>query len=163
MVKALFPGTFDPPTYGHLDVIQRAAHLFDHLEIAIGTNLSKESQQLFSIEEKIEFLKTLVSGLPNVTVSSFKGLAVNYAKKQKADCIVRGIRPGDLSIELQMALTNRQISGLETVFLIADQKYLHISSSLLRELAFNGADLQEFIPKKILKQVYMRVKTRLRG
>lgn len=163
MVKALFPGTFDPPTYGHLDVIQRAAHLFDHVEVAIGTNLSKESGQLFSIEEKIAFLKILVEDLPHVTVSSFKGLAVDYAKKQKADCIVRGIRPGDLSIELQMALTNRQISGLETVFLIADQKYLHISSTLLRELAFNNADLEEFIPKKILKQVYKRVETKLKG
>ena len=136
---ALFAGTFDPPSNGHLDIIQRAAKLFDSLIVAVALNPKKKP--LFSIEKRVEMLKTITQGLKNVTVVQFDGLVIEHAKKCKASCLIRGLRTGEhLDHEFQMAFANRRMSGLETLFLMADESHAQISSSLIREiLLFKGS------------------------
>lgn len=148
MKTALFAGSFDPPSLGHLDIIQKASSLCDHLIVAIAHKPDKKT--LFSVEERETMLRQITSSFPNVEISHFHGLVVDFAKEKKANFLIRGLRAfSDFEYELQMALANRCLSGIETLFLMADEKYTHISSTLIREIAYFGGPLKDFVPKEI--------------
>ncbi|MFZ0565339.1 MAG: pantetheine-phosphate adenylyltransferase [Chlamydiales bacterium] len=161
MKKALLTGTFDPPTLGHLNVIERAAKLCDKLLIGVAQNL-KKSLIFFSVEERVALLKELTASISNVEVVPIKGLTVTFAKEQGVDVLIRGLRPfSDANYESQMALANKKLEGLETLFLVADGAYAHISSSLIREIASTGHHLKDFVPSPIEAKVCHRLQERL--
>lgn len=143
---AIYPGTFDPVTFGHLDVLERAAKMFD--KIIISAAASTDKTTLFSPEERIEMLRRISAKMKNVETESFSGLLVDYARSKKADVIIRGLRAiSDFEYEFQMALTNRKIApSIETVFLMPNEKYSYISSTFVREIAKYGGDVSEFVP-----------------
>ncbi|GGG12179.1 pantetheine-phosphate adenylyltransferase [Paenibacillus aceti] len=146
---AVYPGSFDPITNGHLDIIQRASRQFDKLIVAVLNNLSKKP--LFTVEERKELISSVTSHLPNVEVDSFRDLLVNYVDYRKADVIVRGIRSvTDFEYELQMASLNKQLNhNVETIFMMTNPKYSYLSSSVVKEIAcFNGA-LGDLVPLEI--------------
>ena len=144
---AIYPGTFDPVTFGHLDVLERAAKMFDKIIISAAASTGKSA--LFSLEERTEMLRKITMKMNNVETESFSGLLVDYARSKKADVIVRGLRAiSDFEYEFQMALTNRKIApNIETVFLMPNEKYSYISSTFVREIAKYGGDVSEFVPK----------------
>ncbi|TDU82476.1 phosphopantetheine adenylyltransferase [Kribbella voronezhensis] len=145
MSRAVFPGTFDPPTNGHLDVIGRAAAAFDEVIVAAGVNQSK--QRLFSLEERVEMLTALAEPFGNVRVGTFEGLLVDYCRSEGAGVIVKGLRSGgDYDYELQMAQMNRKLSGVDTLFLPTATENGYISSSLVKEIAKLGGEVGEFLP-----------------
>lgn len=159
--KAIYPGTFDPLTLGHLDVLKRACRLFDEVIISVAKSSSKNT--LLTPEERIEVINDSVKELKNCSVESFDGLLVNYAKEKKANVIIRGLRAiSDFEFEFQMALTNRKIAeNIETVFLMPGEKYSFISSTLVREIAKYGGDVSEFVPRgalKIIAEKYSKAK-----
>jgi pantetheine-phosphate adenylyltransferase len=157
MKKALLAGTFDPPTLGHLDLIQRASRICDKLYVGVTLN-SEKKKQLFSIPEKKKLLAAITKGLPNVEIVNFTGLVVDFAKKMKIDHFIRGIRSfSDFEYECQMASANHLMTGIETVFLMSDGKYADISSSLIKEIAGYGGRLHPFIPKAIEEVVYKKL------
>ncbi len=137
---AIYPGSFDPPTLGHLDVIERASRLFDRLIVAVGVNSSK--RPLLSTEERIEALKLSTASIPNVSIEAFSGLLVQYAAEQGAKSIVRGLRAtADFEYEFQMAMVNRRLSpDVDTVFLMTKWEHSYLSSSIVREVAHLGGD-----------------------
>ncbi|MEU8225480.1 pantetheine-phosphate adenylyltransferase [Kribbella sp. NPDC048915] len=144
MAKAVFPGTFDPPTVGHLDIVTRAADAFDELIVATGVNQSKN--RLFGPQERIEMLTELVAPFPNVRVGSFEGLLVDYCRAEGAGVIVKGLRSAaDYDYELQMAQLNRRMSGVDTVFLPTAPENAFISSSWVKEIARLGGDVSTFV------------------
>ena len=144
MIRAVFPGTFDPPTVGHLDVISRAAAAFDELIVATGVNQSKN--RLFGPEERLEMLTELVAPFPNVRVGSFEGLVVDYCRAEGAGVIVKGLRSAaDYDYELQMAQLNRRMTGVDTVFLPTAPEHAFISSSWVKEIARLGGDVSTFV------------------
>jgi len=144
MVKAVFPGTFDPPTVGHLDVITRAAAAFDELIVATGVNQSKN--RLFGPQERIEMLTELVEPFPNVRVGSFEGLVVDYCRAEGAEVMVKGLRSAaDYDYELQMAQLNRRMTGVDTFFLPTAPEHAFISSSWVKEIARLGGDVSTFV------------------
>ncbi|WP_410793784.1 pantetheine-phosphate adenylyltransferase [Kribbella sp. C-35] len=144
MVKAVFPGTFDPPTVGHLDIITRAAAAFDELIVAAGVNQSKN--RLFGPQERIEMLTELVEPFPNVRIGSFEGLVVDYCRAEGAGVIVKGLRSAaDYDYELQMAQLNRRMTGVDTVFLPTAPEHGFISSSWVKEIARLGGDVGTFV------------------
>jgi pantetheine-phosphate adenylyltransferase len=158
MKIAIYPGTFDPFTNGHLDIVQRAAALFDEVIITIARNSSKKP--LFSADERIDMVKEATSSLENVSVDSFEGLLVNYAKQKNANVIIRGLRMiSDFEYEFQMALMNRKLADeIATVFLMPDEKYTYLSSSIVREIAQLGGDYKPFVPPNIgehLREKYL--------
>lgn len=158
MKKALFPGTFDPPTLGHLDLISRAQPICDKLYVGIATNTHKSHKSIFSPEEKKEMLQKITHSFPFVEVVSFSGLAVDFAKENQIDFILRGLRAfSDFEYEFRMALANRTISSIETVFLMADERLAHISSSLIQELGRYQTRLHAFIPEAIEPQVFQKL------
>lgn len=147
--KALFVGTFDPPTLGHRNLIERAAGLVDELVVGVGRVTTKGS--FFSLEKRVE----LVRKITDVKVDAFDGLAVDYAKEIGAKVLIRGVRaPSDLENELRMALANRQLGGIETLFLVCDEKYRYISSTLIREIGMCDHSLQDFVPSEIEQEVH---------
>lgn len=149
MFKFLFPGTFDPPTHGHIMLIKRSAALCDHLIVGVGKNLSK-TNSILTVEERIEALKHETSLLKNVEIMSFSGLVVDFAKQVEATVLIKGLRSSsDVEYEMQMAQANRKLSGIDTLFLMADTGTAHISSTLIRELASHGAPLKDFVPKHV--------------
>ena len=154
---AIYPGSFDPITNGHLDLIDRAARLFERLIVAILGNESKEP--VFSVEERIEMLREVVTGYPNVEVDSFHGLLVDYAAARGAAVIISGIRAiSDYEYELQMALMNRRLApGIETVFLMASEDYSFISSRLVKEVISLGGDISGLVPPPVEVKLRHRV------
>ncbi|HLD36642.1 MAG TPA: pantetheine-phosphate adenylyltransferase [Planctomycetota bacterium] len=149
MNKAIYAGTFDPLTKGHIDVIERGAKIFGELIVAVADNASKNP--IFSRQERVAHIKKAISKYPNVTVDSFKGLLIDYVRRQKTNIILRGIRTiSDFEYEFQMALTNRAIApDIETVFVMTCEKYSYISSRLLKEAVSLGADMKLFVPSEI--------------
>jgi pantetheine-phosphate adenylyltransferase len=146
--RAVCPGTFDPPTNGHLDVIGRAAAMFDELVVATGVNESK--RRLFGDDERVELLRETVAGFGNVAVGTFDGLLVDYCRAEGIGVIVKGVRTaGDYDYELQMALMNRRLTGVETIFLPAAPEHAHLSSSLVKEVARFGGDVSSFVPASV--------------
>jgi pantetheine-phosphate adenylyltransferase len=156
-VKALYPGTFDPPTNGHVDLIQRGAKLFEHLTVAILNNPVKNP--LFSVEERVEMLQEVTASLPNVTVATFNGLMVEFARKEGASAVMRGIRAiSDYEYEFQMALMNRRLAPeIETVFLQPAGRYSFISSRMLKEVFSFGGDVTGLVPPNVLKRLRGRM------
>jgi pantetheine-phosphate adenylyltransferase len=146
---AIYPGTFDPVTFGHIDLIERASKIFDKVIIAVAHNKSKGV--LFSVEERVDMLEDAVKGMKNVTVDDFNGLVVDYVRRNGANVMIRGLRMlSDFEYEFQMALTNRKLAGdIETIFMMPHEDYSYISSKLIKEAASFGADLKNFIPKKV--------------
>ena len=146
--RAIFPGTFDPITNGHLDVIERGRKLFDELVIAVGTSPIKNP--LFKPEERVEMITEIVKDMPRVAVESFDGLMVEYAVKRKADVILRGMRSlTDVQYEFKLAMTNRAVAGIETVFVMTSAEYGFTSSTLIREVAALGGDISNLVPKVV--------------
>lgn len=154
--KAIYPGTFDPITYGHLDIIQRSAEMVDELIVGVLTNKGKSP--LFTPEERVEMIKDAVKDIPNVKVLAFDGLLIEFAKKQKAMIIIRGLRAvTDFEYELQMSQTNRVLSPeVDTIFLTTSLKWAYLSSSTVKEVAAFGGDISKFVPKKVAKQIIAR-------
>ena len=146
---AVYPGTFDPVTYGHIDIIKRAAKIYDKVIVAVAHNESKNP--LFSVEERVSMLKDSVRPLKNVIVDDFDGLVVGYVKSKGSRVMIRGLRMiSDFESEFQMALTNRKLSeDIETIFMMPNESYSYISSKLMKEAAKLGADVKNFIPKKV--------------
>jgi len=149
---ALFPGTFDPITNGHLDVIQRGAKLFDELVVGVGQNPEKAS--LMDQAERVEIISEIVSEMPNVRVEAFSGLTVDFARKAGAQVILRGIRnSSDLQFEFQVALTNRVAAGVETVFIMTKPEFAFTSSSLIKQMARMGGDVSALVPPQVLPHI----------
>ena len=157
MVTAVYPGSFDPATYGHLDVILRASKLFDRVIVGVLHNSSKSP--LFSVEERVKMLEDVTSYLPNVEVRSFGGLLVDFVHQCRADVIVRGLRAiTDFEYELQMAQTNRVIApDIDTIFLTTNLKYSYLSSSIVKEIAGYQGDISEFLHPVIAEKVRERL------
>lgn len=156
MGKAIYPGSFDPVTFGHQDIIERSAAIFDTLIVGVLNNSSKNS--LFSVDERVSMLKEMTKGLSNVTVDSFDGLLVDYMKESGATIIVRGLRAvTDFEYELQIAQTNHvEYPEAETIFLTANLKYSYLSSSVVREFAAYGGDISKFVPAQFVDKVYQK-------
>ena len=155
MSKAIYPGSFDPMTCGHLDVIRRSADIFDELTICVLNNVNKSA--LFSAQERVNILKEATKDLPNVKVEYFSGLLIEYAKKKDIHVVVRGLRAiTDFEYELQIAQTNRKLSGdvLDTMFLTTSLEYAYLSSSTVKEIASFGGDISECVPEFVADLVY---------
>jgi len=155
-VKAVYTGSFDPVTLGHLDIIRRASDLFGTLVVGIGINNDKKP--LFSPDQRVELIRRVTPDMPDLQIATFDGLAVDFVREVHAKVMVRGIRPlTDIAGEFTMMMANRQLDrGIETVFLMADDKYVHISSSLLKQIAGMSADddrLAKFVPREIIVDV----------
>jgi len=154
MKIAIYPGSFDPITNGHLDIIKRAAKLFDKVIVAVIRNPSKKPQ--FSLAEREEMIQSSIIEMKNIEVDSFDGLLVSYANQKKANVIVRGLRAvSDFDYEFQMALTNRKMAPeIETLFFMTDYKYSYLSSSFVKEIARLGGKVSELVPAPVAKQLH---------
>lgn len=154
---AIVPGSFDPVTNGHLDIIKRTSALFDVVYVSILSNSSKTP--LFSVEERIELMKRATRDLPNVKVDSFTGLLVDYARKQNAKFIVKGLRAvSDFEYEFQMSLTNKELAPeIETFFITTNTKYSYLSSSIVKEVAKYGGDFTEMVPPEIIQDIQNKI------
>ena len=160
MTRAIYPGSFDPVTLGHLDIIKRASKIFDELIVGVLNNNSKSP--LFSVEKRVKMLNDVVKDLPNVKVMSFEGLLVDFARKVDAQIIVRGLRAvTDFEYELQMSQTNTVFNeNVDTIFFTTSLEYAYLSSSTVREAAYFGADISKFVPESVVQQVYDKFKER---
>src|SRR3990170_995573 len=158
MKKAVYPGTFDPVTNGHLDVIKRGSIIFDTLIVSVGRNPLKET--LFSVKERMEMIRDHVKELPNVTVDCFDGMLVDYLKKQQTNIILRGIRTvSDFEYEFQRALTNRALSKeVETVFVMTSEQYSFLNSTLIREVVSLGGSVSQFVPTDVERRLKEKFK-----
>ncbi len=158
MKRVVCPGSFDPITFGHLDIVERASSIFDEVVIAVMVNKTK--QTLFTVEERIEMTKEVTGKFPNVKVDSWSGLLVDYCKKNDISIIVKGLRAvTDFDYELQMSQINLQLQGVETLFLSTAPAHSFLSSSLVKEIASHGGDVSSYIPAVLLE----RLKDRLAG
>lgn len=159
MNSAIYPGSFDPMTLGHLDIIKRASKMFDHLTVSVLDNKAKNA--LFSVEERVNILREATKDLPNVTVDSFNGLLIDYARQKDIHISVRGLRAiTDFEYELQIAQTNRKLSGgsLDTVFLTTSLEYAYLSSSSVKEIASFHGDISQCVPDFVAELVYEKFK-----
>jgi len=158
--KAVYTGSFDPVTLGHLDIIERSARLYDSLVIGVGVNSAKQS--LFSTDERIDMLQRVTRHLTHVSVERFDGLAVDFVRNIGARVMVRGVRPlTDIAAEFTMMMANRQLdSDIETVFLMADEVYAHVSSTLIKQIASlgHGRSLDRFVPSEIISTLMEKVR-----
>ncbi len=154
MKRAIYPGSFDPVTYGHLDIIKRAADIFDELIVAVLCNKAKTP--LFSVNERVNILNEVLSDIDNVKVTSYEGLLVDFAVENDANVIVRGLRAvTDFDFELQLAQTNNVLNnGVDTVFFTTSLKYAYLSSSAVKEVAVYGGDISKFVPPLVAKMTY---------
>ncbi|MDO5382876.1 MAG: pantetheine-phosphate adenylyltransferase [Eubacteriales bacterium] len=156
MKKAIYPGSFDPVTLGHLDIIRRSANLVDKLIVGVLNNNSKSP--LFSVDERVNMLKEVTKDIPNVEILSFSGLLVDFARQHEVQTIVRGLRAvTDFEYELAMSQTNRVAAPeIDTIFLNTSLKYAYLSSSIVKEMAMYGGDISKFVPAEIIHLVYDR-------
>lgn len=155
MSKAIYPGSFDPMTYGHMDIITRASEIFDELTVSVLNNVNKSS--LFSVEERVKILQEATKDLKNVKIESFSGLLIDYAKQKDIHVVIRGLRAiTDFEYELQIAQTNRKLSGetLDTMFLTTSLEYAYLSSSSVKEIACFGGNIDACVPDFVAKQLY---------
>ncbi len=154
MKRAIYPGSFDPVTYGHIDIIERAADIFDELIVAVLNNSAK--RPLFSVDERVNILKEVLADIPNVSILSYEGLLVDFAAQNNAGVIVRGLRAvTDFEYELQLAQTNSVLSeGVDTIFLTTSLKYAYLSSSTVKEVASYGGNIDKFVPPLVKKLTY---------
>jgi len=146
---ALFPGSFDPITLGHVDIIERAVPLFDEIKIAVGTNSAKN--YLFSLEQRVQWIEQTFAHEPKISVITYEGLTVDFAREQGVQFLLRGLRnPADFEFEKAIAQANREmVPNLETVFLLTSARYAYISSSIVREVYNHGGDFQKFVPATV--------------
>jgi len=151
MRRAIYPGSFDPVTNGHLDVIERGRKLFDEVIVAVAQN--EEKQALFSLEERLELLKESIGKIDNVRIAKFEGLLVEFAMAQQANAVIRGLRAvSDFEFEFQMALMNRKLeTAVETIFLMPKEEYTYLSSRIIKEIARLGGDVSGFVPRAVAK------------
>jgi pantetheine-phosphate adenylyltransferase len=160
--KAVCPGSFDPVTNGHLDIIARAASLFDEVTVAVLINKTKSS--MFTVDERIDMLRDVVAPYPNVKVDSFHGLLVDYCQARDIAAIVKGLRAvSDFDYELQMAQMNHRLAGVETLFVSTNPLYSYLSSSLLKEIATYGGDVSGLVPETVLALLGERIAERAQG
>lgn len=161
MTKAIYPGTFDPLTYGHLDLIERGSRVFDELIVAIGENPFKTP--LFTVAERRQMIQKHTHHIKNVKVDAFKGMLVDYVQGQHANIILRGIRTvSDFEEEFQRALTNRVLKNdLETVFVMTSEQYSFLNSRLIKEAAILGGDVSKFVPPEVKKQLIAKLKKKI--
>ena len=154
MKKAIYPGSFDPVTLGHLDIIERSARIVDELVVGVLNNSAKNS--LFSLDERVSMIKEMTDSMPNVTVTSFNGLLVDYMREIDATIIVRGLRAvTDFEYELQIAQTNHvENPEVETIFLTTSLQYSYLSSTIVKEFASYGGDLSKFVPARFIDRIY---------
>ncbi len=157
MARALYPGSFDPITLGHLDLVDRALKLFDSITVAVADNVAKRA--LFDLEDRVEMLTEVLSHRKGITVTSFSGLVVDYCKKEGFTVILRGLRTiSDFEYEYQMALTNRQLnSAVETVFVMPSVEHSYVSSSLIKDVVRNGGDVAQFLPAPLEARLRSRL------
>ena len=160
---AIYPGSFDPVTSGHLNIIRRAANIFDKLIVCVMVNSGKKP--MFSREERVELIRRVTSDIPNVEVDSSAELLAEYARRKGSCVIVKGLRAGsDFENEFQMAMINHKInSDLDTMFLTAEHQYMYMSSSMVKELGRYGADLSEFLPEEIISDFRERIQKNIQG
>ncbi len=159
--RAVYPGTFDPITFGHIDLIKRASKIFDEVIVAVADN--RQKSPLFSRQERVVMLEKAVRNIKNVKVDSFDQLMVDYVESKKINVVIRGLRMiSDFEYEFQMALTNRKLNNkIEIIFMMPNELYSFLSSKLIKEISFLGADLSQFVPEfveKKLKECYLRKK-----
>lgn len=154
MRRAIYPGSFDPVTFGHIDMIERSTKIVDELVVAILNNSAKNP--LFSVEERVSMLKEITNHVPNVKIQFFDGLLIDYAKKIEATIIIRGLRAvTDFEYELQIAQTNRIVSSeIDTIFLTTSLEYAYLSSTIVKEVASYGGDISHFVPEQLIPQIY---------
>lgn len=157
MTRAIYPGSFDPVTYGHLDIIKRSAKIVDELIVGVLNNNSKSP--LFNVDNRVKMLKEVVADIPNVKVMSFDGLLVDFANEVGANVIIRGLRAvTDFEYELQMSQTNMVLdSKIETIFLSTNLDYAYLNSSTVKEVAYYGGNISRFVPETIAKQVIAKI------
>ena len=158
MRRAVYPGSFDPVTFGHLDIIERSAKMVDELVVGVLHNSAKNS--LFSLEERVSMIKEITKDIPNVRVESFDGLLVDYMDKIDASIIIRGLRAvTDFEYELQLAQMNHvQNERVETLFLITNLNYSYLSSTIVKEIASYGGDISKFVPEQLMDRIYAKYK-----
>ena len=158
MIKAVFAGSFDPPTNGHLDIIKRASGLFESVDVVVSVNPEKHT--MFSEEERVQFLKELIKPFNNVSVHSYKGIIVNYAKEVGAKVLVRGVRSAnDFGYEFELALMNQNLNpDIETVFLQSKEKYAIVKSSSIKQLAQFGGDISRMVPPSVAEALSKKYK-----
>ena len=158
MRRAIYPGSFDPVTNGHLDVVERARKLFDEVIVAVAHN--DEKQPLFSLDERLEFLKQTLGRLENVRIAHFNGLLVDFARAQEASAVIRGLRAiSDFEFEFQMTLMNRKLeAAVETIFLMPKEEYTYLSSRIVKEIARLGGDVSKFVAAPVAKALAEKLK-----
>lgn len=158
MKRAIYPGSFDPVTFGHIDMIERSAKVVDELVVAVLNNSAKNP--LFSVEERVSMLKEITGHVPNVKITFFDGLLIDYAEKIDATIIIRGLRAvTDFEYELQIAQTNRIVNAkIDTIFLTTSLEYAYLSSTIVKEVASYGGDISHFVPEKLIPQIYEKYK-----
>ena len=154
--KAVCPGSFDPITYGHLDIISRGAKVFDELHIVVLNNSSKKPA--FSVEERMELIRSVTKDIPNIKVDSYQGLLVNYAREVNANAIIRGLRAvSDFEFEMQITSMNRVLyEELETFFIMTNNQYSFLSSSIVKEVAYYGGDISELVPPQVEEALFSK-------
>ncbi|MSQ78017.1 MAG: pantetheine-phosphate adenylyltransferase [Nitrospiraceae bacterium] len=157
MKIGVYPGTFDPVTYGHTDIIARSLHVFDKVIVAVAPNPTK--RPLFDLAERVEMVNLVTKGLPHVEVVTFKGLLVEYAQKRKAHAVIRGLRAiSDFEYEFQMALVNRKLNkSVETVFLMPSEEYSYLTSTIIKEVARFGGRLTDFLHPQVAQRLLRRL------
>ena len=163
MLRAIYPGSFDPVTYGHIDIIKRASGITD--ELIVGVLQNKAKSPLFSVEERVTMLREVTKDLKNVKIIPFEGLLIDFAEEMNAKTIVRGLRAiTDFEYELQMSQTNRKLnSDIETIFLTTSLDYSYLSSTTVKEVASFGGDISQFVPESVAEKVTEKIKERRRS
>lgn len=155
--KALFAGSFNPFTWGHLDIVNRAAPMFETFILGIAVNLDKP-KNLFTLAEVEDGIRQVTKHIRNIEIQSFNGLTIDFAKDQNVDVLIRSLRSfGDFECEMSLACSNRKLSGLETLLVIGDPQYAHISSKIVREIAAMGGNLKDFVPAEIEKKILRKL------